>query len=138
MYFDDLIGSSFEESTDGHAVVRLGLAQHHHGPHGFVHGGVLCSLAHQSTGSAVYSMLGPGENAVMLEMKINFLAAAWEGTLTADSTVVKRGSQTAVVTTRIFDAERRDTCTALATFLILEGALKPPPASAKGSGSPAR
>ena len=37
------------------ATVGLSLREEHHGPHGFVHGGVLCTLAHQSAGAAAYS-----------------------------------------------------------------------------------
>ena len=125
MYFDQVVGSEFAASGDGTATVRLVLREEHHGPHGFVHGGVLCTLAHQSAGSAVYSLCRDGQEAVMIEMKVNFVRASWSGALESRSEVVRMGSRTALVETRIAgdDGELRGTATA--TFLILARALRP-------------
>jgi uncharacterized protein (TIGR00369 family) len=126
MYFDQVVGSAFAASGDGTATVRLVLREEHHGPHGFVHGGVLCTLAHQSAGAAAYSLCRAGQEAVMLEMKLNFVRASWTGSLESRSTVVRQGGRTSVVETRIVgdDGEVRGLGTA--TFLILARALEPP------------
>ena len=126
MYFDAVVGSVFEERGDGSATVRLALREEHHGPHGFVHGGVLCTLAHQSAGAAAYSILAPGQEAVMVEMKIHFLRAAWSGVLVSRSEVLKRGRQTSVVDTRIVAEDGELRAYATATFLVLAKALAPP------------
>ena len=126
MFFDTLVGSEFATSGDGAATVRLVLREEHHGPHGFVHGGVLCTLAHQSAGAAVYSRCTGGQEAVMLEMKINFLGASWTGTLESRSAVVRQGRSTAVVETRIAGDDGEPRAVATATFLILTRALRPP------------
>jgi uncharacterized protein (TIGR00369 family) len=125
MYFDAVVGSEFESSGDGRATVRLVLREEHHGPHGFVHGGVLCTLAHQSAGAAAYSRCTGGQEAVMVEMKINFLAASWTGTLVSHSEVVRHGGRMSVVETRITgdDGELRALVTS--TFLVLVRALRP-------------
>jgi uncharacterized protein (TIGR00369 family) len=103
----------------------LVLREEHHGPHGFVHGGVLCTLAHQSAGAAAYSRCTGGQEAVMVEMKINFLAASWTGTLVSHSEVVRHGGRMSVVETRITgdDGELRALVTS--TFLVLVRALRP-------------
>ena len=126
MYFDAVVGSEFETSGDGRATVRLVLREEHHGVHGFVHGGVLCTLAHQSAGAAAYSRCRDGQEAVMIEMKINFLAASWTGALVSRSEVIRHGGRTSVVETRISgdDGEMRAFVTS--TFLVLTRALKPP------------
>jgi uncharacterized protein (TIGR00369 family) len=126
VYFDGVVGSEFEASGEGTASVRLTLREEHHGPHGFVHGGVLCTLAHQSAGAAAYSLCRDGQEAVMLEMKINFLRASWTGALQARSQVIRQGGRTSVVETRITgdDGELRALVTS--TFLVLARALRPP------------
>jgi len=126
MYFDALVGSEFEPGADGAATVRLTLREEHHGPHGFVHGGVLCTLAHQSAGAAAYSLLRSGQEAAMIEMKINFLKASWTGRLHSRSQVVRQGGRTSVVETRITGDDDELRALVVSTFLVLERALRPP------------
>lgn len=128
MYFDAVVGSEFADSGDGAATVRLTLREEHHGPHGFVHGGVLCTLAHQSAGAAVYSLCRDGQEAAMLEMKLNFVRAAWTGRLESRSTVVRQGGRTSVVETRIVGDDGEVRALGTATFLVLARALEPPKA----------
>ena len=117
--FDALVGSEFEPGADGVATVHLTLRDEHHGVHGFVHGGVLCTLAHQSAGAAAYSRCRNGQQAVMIEMKINFLDASWSGTLHSRSEVVRQGGRTSVVETRITGDGGAARALVVSTFLIL-------------------
>ena len=126
MYFDALVGSDFEPSEEGAAAVHLTLREEHHGPHGFVHGGVLCTLAHQSAGAAAYSLCRGGQEAVMLEMKINFVKASWTGALHSRSRVIRHGGRTSVVETRITGDDEELRAFGTATFLLLARALRPP------------
>jgi len=126
MYFDAVVGSDFEASGEGRARVRLTLRDDHHGPHGFVHGGVLCTLAHQSAGAAAYSRCRDGQEAVMVEMKINFLRASWTGALESSSEVVRHGGRTSVVETRIAGDDGELRALVVSTFLVLERALREP------------
>ena len=100
MHFDELVGSEFLDRSDGTATVRLTLREEHHGVHGFVHGGVVCTLAHQSAGSAVYSLCRDGREAVMIEMKVNFVRARGRAR-SSRSEVVRMGSRTALWETRV-------------------------------------
>jgi uncharacterized protein (TIGR00369 family) len=126
MYFDAVVGSEFEPGADGAATVHLTLREEHHGPHGFVHGGVLCTLAHQSAGAAAYSLLKTGQEAAMIEMKINFLKASWTGALHSRSQVIRQGSRVAVVETRITGDDDDLRAFVVSTFMVLERALQPP------------
>jgi uncharacterized protein (TIGR00369 family) len=126
VYFDAVVGSEFEPSADGSSTVHLTLREEHHGPHGFVHGGVLCTLAHQSAGAAAYSRCRPGQEAVMLEMKINFVKASWTGALHSRSEVVRQGGRTSVVETRITGDDGDLRALVTSTFLVLSRALQPP------------
>ena len=123
MFFDAVVGSEFEAGT---SHVHLTLREEHHGPHGFVHGGVLCTLAHQSAGTAAYAACRDGQEAVIVEMKINFLKASWTGALHARSDVVRHGGRTSVVETRITGDDDDLRALVVSTFLILARALQPP------------
>jgi uncharacterized protein (TIGR00369 family) len=130
MHFDDLVGSKFQSSDpSGAAVVRLELREEHHGVHGFVHGGVLCTLAHQSAGAAAYARCRDGQEAVMIGMQINFVAASWSGTLESRSEVIRHGNRTSLVETRITGDDGQLRATVSSTFLILTRALKDPSAA---------
>jgi uncharacterized protein (TIGR00369 family) len=126
VHFDDLVGSRFETSDpSGSATVRLELREEHHGVHGFVHGGVLCTLAHQSAGAATYARCREGEEAVMIGMQINFVKASWTGALVSRSQVVRQGGRSSLVETRIHGDDGELRATATSTFLILQRALAP-------------
>ncbi len=123
MYFDAVVGSEFEPGT---STVHLTLREEHHGPHDFIHGGVLCTLAHQSAGAAVYAACRDGQEAVAVELKINFLKASWSGALHARSELIRAGSRTSVVETRITGDDGELRAFVVSTFLILDRALRPP------------
>lgn len=128
MYFDALIGSTFQPADpDGSVTVRLELRPEHHGQHGFVHGGVLCTLAHQSAGAAVYARCA-GKEAVMMGLQMNFVKASWTGALVSRSTVVRHGSRTSLVETSIYGDDGELRARASSTFLILDRALADPTA----------
>jgi acyl-coenzyme A thioesterase PaaI-like protein len=61
----------------------------------------------------------------MIEMKINFVKAAWTGALESRSTVLRHGSRTSLVETRILGDDGEIRATASSTFLVLERALRP-------------
>ena len=125
MFFDELVGSEFEPHGEGVSVVTLVLRDEHHGPHGFVHGGVYCTLAHQSAGAAAYSCLREGQEAAMVGMQINFVKPTWGGSLRSRSEVVKAGARTVLVETRITGDDGELRVTASSTFVVLERALAP-------------
>jgi uncharacterized protein (TIGR00369 family) len=126
MFFDAVVGSKFEPGT---SAVHLTLREEHHGPHGFVHGGVLCTLAHQSAGAAAYAACRTGQEAVIVEMKINFVKASWTGALHARSQMIRAGGRTSVVETRITGDDDELRAFVVSTFLILDRALQPPGSS---------
>jgi acyl-CoA thioesterase len=126
VYFDDLVGAKFQPADpDGTATVRLDLRPEHHGVHGFVHGGVLCTLVHQSAGAAAYARC-QGQEAVMIGMQINFVKSAWTGALESRSRVVRHGSRTSLVETQVYGDDGELRVTATSTFLVLTKALTDP------------
>ncbi len=82
----------------GHGFAKLGLnfedcLTH---PFGYLHGGVIASLADSTGINAVLSALGDDEKAVTLEMKINFLAPVKDTAIYAEGRVIHRGRRIAV------------------------------------------
>jgi uncharacterized protein (TIGR00369 family) len=76
----------------GHAVFEMQADERHHNPMGTLHGGVYCDLADLAMGYAYASTLGEGESFTTIELKINFLGAVRQSTLTAEAKVVKAGN----------------------------------------------
>lgn len=94
--------------------------------HGFgaVHGGVVATVVDQALGSAVLPLLPAGTWPATLEFKVNYLAAARQGVISATGTVVSLRKRTAVVQVEVTN-EERTIAVALGTL-----SLQPPPSAA--------
>src|SRR4051794_28204601 len=86
-----LVGLVLKEIESGRAVFELRAEERHHNPLGTLHGGVYCDLADAAMGWAYAATLAEGENFTTIEMKINFLRAVKQATLTAEAKGVKAG-----------------------------------------------
>jgi uncharacterized protein (TIGR00369 family) len=58
---------------------------------GLLQGGMLAALADEAVAFALYSLVQEGETFNTVEMKINFLGAVKEGTVTAEAHIFKKG-----------------------------------------------
>jgi uncharacterized protein (TIGR00369 family) len=87
-----LLGFVLKEIEPGRAVFELEVDERHHNPMGTLHGGVYCDLADAAMGYAYAATLGEGETFTTVELKINFLRAVRQATLTAEARVVRAGS----------------------------------------------
>jgi acyl-CoA thioesterase len=70
-------------------------------PYGTVHGGALFTMADSGMGFALVPTLEEGERCASIEVSIVYLKAITSGTLTCDTTVVKRSSNSAVLESEI-------------------------------------
>ena len=86
-------------------------------PFGAAHGAVLASLVDHVLGSAVFPIVPLGTWPATLEFKLNYVAPAREGTLTARAEVVSISSRTAVVSVECTNGDRV-VGTALGTIAI--------------------
>src|SRR5579863_6294934 len=74
---------------------------------GLLHGGVVMALADSAGGGCAFLNLPPGSTGTAtIESKTNFLAGVREGTVTATSHVLHKGSTTIVVETEVRAAGR--------------------------------
>ena len=102
-----LIGFVLKAIEPGRAVFELEAGERHHNPMGTLHGGVYCDLADAAMGYAYAATLAEGESFTTVEMKINFLRAVREATLTAEAKVVKAGSTLGYVECEVKDEQGR-------------------------------
>ena len=73
--------------------------------HGFVHGGVVASIADSAAGYAALSLMPAGRGVLTAEFKLNFLAPAAQENLVAVGIVEKAGRTLSVVRADVFGLE---------------------------------
>ena len=91
--FAELLGIRPGESADGVGTAYMTVADRHRQRAGAVQGGILVALADYAFFRACRSVLQAGEHAVTIELKLNFIAPAREGELTARSSIKSRGGR---------------------------------------------
>lgn len=92
--------------------IRSGLLQQH----GFAHAGVVASIADSACGYAALSLMGPDDDVVSVEFKVNLLSPAVGERLIARARVVRSGKRVTVTACDVFATARgEEKC--VATFL---------------------
>lgn len=102
-----------EKKSDGGAVSTMQASSEHLNDAGIVHGGAVATLADCAMGSAVCTTLDD-EAPLTVEMKVNYLEPAKEGTLIATAHVRRRGKRFIVVEAEVTQGDS-DTAVAYAT-----------------------
>jgi len=115
-----LIGFVLKAIEPGRAVFELEAGERHHNPMGTLHGGVYCDLADAAMGMAYAATLSEGEGFTTVELKINFLRAVRQATLTAEAKVVKAGSTLGYVECEVKDERCRLVAKASSTCMKLK------------------
>jgi uncharacterized protein (TIGR00369 family) len=114
-----LIGFVLKDIEPGRAVFVLEAGERHHNPLGTLHGGITCDLADAAMGWAYAATLAEGESFTTIELKINFLRAVRQATLTAEAKVVKAGATLGYVECEVTDERSRLVAKASSTCLKL-------------------
>ena len=114
-----LVGLAMTAIEPGRAVFELRAEGRHHNPMGTRHGGVYCDLADAAMGWAYAATLAEGESFTTVELKVNFLWAVREATLTAEAKVVKAGSTLGYVECEVKDEQGRLVAKATSTCMKL-------------------
>ena len=118
--FPGHLGIEVTALEDGVLHARLELRPEHFAPNGFVHAGVLVTLADTAAGYGCVANLPPGAAGfTTLELKVSFLRAAREGVLLCEARPVHLGR-----TTQVWDAtvtnDGRDVALFRCTQLVLQ------------------
>lgn len=114
-----LVGMVMKVIEPGRAVFEMKADSRHHNPLGTVHGGILCDLADAAMGWAFASTMPEGESFTTIELKINFLRAVREATLTAEAKIVKGGKTIGYIECEVNDEQGRLVAKATSTCMKL-------------------
>ena len=115
-----LVGFTLKAIEPGRAVFELLVDERHHNPMGTLHGGVYSDLADAAMGWAYAATLAEGESFTTIELKINYLRAVRQATLTAEATVVKAGSTLGYIECEVKDDQGRLVAKAASTCMKLK------------------
>jgi uncharacterized protein (TIGR00369 family) len=104
-----LLGAEISTLEPGHCTVTAPIRPETSQQHGFAHAGLTWTLGDSAAGYSALSLLGPGEEVLTTEMKINLLAPARGSRLVAEGRVIRSGRRLLVVGAEIWaeDAGRR-------------------------------
>ena len=123
----DTLGIVGEVLEPGYSRMRLDVDPAWHNPNGVLHGAVIYTMVDYSMGGTVQRGLPENEYCATIEIKINYLATVREGTLTAESRVVKQGRNVAFTESKVTDGQQRLVATASGSWYIF----RPRPAGAE-------
>lgn len=105
------------------ADYREELSQHH----GFIHAGVMATIADNAAGYAAYTLVEKGYSILATEYKINFLSPGHGEKLLACGKVIKMGRKLTVcgADVYVFNKGKKKLCaTSLSTMIAVETALR--------------
>ena len=92
---------------------RADLAQQH----GYVHAGIVTTIADSACGYAAYTLMPPDSQVLSVEFKVNLLRPAKGEVFLASAEVVKSGKTLTVVRADVFSLDQNEQRTLIATML---------------------
>lgn len=121
--FPGFVGFRVDAVVAGHVVAELDVEPHHLAPNGYLHAGVIVTLADTACGYGVRTVLPDGAtNFTTVELKTNFLGTARRGTLQCEAHLVHGGR-----TTQVWDATVHQGGRTIALFRCTQLLLYPGP-----------
>jgi len=117
-----LIGAQLTRVEPGIVEITLPYRADMAQQHGYLHAGVVTTIADSACGYAAYSLMPPGSEVLSVEFKVNLLRPAQAETFTAVAEVVKAGKTLTVVRADVFGLagdKRELVATMLATMICL-------------------
>jgi uncharacterized protein (TIGR00369 family) len=118
------IGATLARVAPGEVEIELPVAAHIAQQHGFVHAGIVATIADSACGYAALSLMRPGVGVLTTEFKINLMSPAAGERLVAKGRVVRAGRTLTVAIAEVeaIDAERRKMVALMtATLMSIEG-----------------
>jgi acyl-CoA thioesterase len=115
----ELLGIVPDIVEPGRSRMRLNVDRAWLNPNGSLHGAVIYAMVDYGMGGAAQVGLPAGQYCATIEVKISYLAPVWEGTLTVDTEVVKRGRNIAFTESKVRDGKGRLVVTASGSMFII-------------------
>ena len=122
--FANHIGGTLERVDPGEVDIALKYKPELTQQHGYVHGGVITSIADAAAGYAAMTLAAPSVGVLTTELKVNFLRPAGKGVLLAKGRVIKAGRTLNIVQTDVTEMTDDNTVhvlTGLVTIMFVEG-----------------
>jgi len=104
--FGELIGFTFSKLEKGYSQCTLNIDKKLMNPHGFLHGGVIYSMADTGMGAALYSLLEEKELCATIEVKISYFKPVKEGVLICNTKVIQKGRNISALESEIKNDEK--------------------------------
>lgn len=100
----------FEAATvrRGYFESRVRIEAHHRQQDGFIHAGVMATMADHTAGYAAFTTVPEGFQILTIEFKVNFLRPAHGDLLVCCSKVIREGSQIIISESEVFDVRQDD------------------------------
>lgn len=117
-----LIGAELRRVEPGLVEITLPYRPDLAQQNGFLHAGIVTTIADSACGYAAYSLMPPNSSVLSVEFKVNLLRPAKGTSFLASAEVVKSGKTLTVVRADVFstEGERRDLiATMLGTMICL-------------------
>ena len=115
--FPSSLGNRVERLKSGFAEVSLKYKKELTQGYGYLHGGVLASLADTAAAFATRTLIEPEDKLVTLELKINYINPA-QSDLKAMAKVIHKGRRTVVIDVEVKDKKNHLCAKALVTYVI--------------------
>ncbi len=97
-----LLGATMERVAPGEVDIRLPFREDLVQQHGFLHAGVMTTVADSACGYSALSLMAPGEAVLTTEFKVNLLAPGSGEAVVARARVVKAGRTLTVSMAEVF------------------------------------
>ncbi len=120
--FPAFCGFEVDTVEDGRFETRLAVQPEHLQQDGFVHAGVIATMADHTAGYAAYTTVSENHRILSIEFKINYFKPATGETLVCKSRVINRGKTIIVSESEVFsrsDAEEKRVAKAMVTLMAV-------------------
>jgi len=99
---------------------RVEIRDHHRQQDGFIHAGVMATMADHTAGYSAFTIAPEGMQILTIEFKINFFRPAFGDSLLCRAKVVREGRQIIVSESEVFDLrEEGETAVAMALVTLM-------------------
>ena len=112
-----LIGAKLTRVEPGIVEIMLPYRSDLAQQHGYVHAGIVTTIADSASGYAAYTLMPPDSEVLSVEFKVNLLRPAKGEMFVALAEVVKSGKTLTVVRADVFSLDQTEQRTLIATML---------------------
>ncbi len=116
------IGAKLSRASHGEVEIELPFKHTLTQQHGYIHGGIVTTIADSACGYAAWSVSPPKSEVLTVEYKVNFLSPANGTKLVARGRVIRKGKTLTVCAADVFtlaNHTKRLVATMLATIMVV-------------------